>query len=92
MISVLANIMPQEMHTMCQLFFEGQVKKSKDMQLELLRIMNAMFMDVNPVPVKAALSALGLCEEKYRLPLVPLKETDKEKLMEIMESYFLIQS
>ena len=91
-ISVLANIMPQEMHSMCELFFEGQVKKSRDMQLELLRIMNAMFMDVNPVPVKAALSVLGLCEEKYRLPLVPLKETDKEKLKNIMESYFLVQS
>jgi 4-hydroxy-tetrahydrodipicolinate synthase len=87
-ISVLANIMPQEMHTMCQLFLEGQIKKSRDMQLELLRIMNAMFMDVNPVPVKAALSVLGLCEEKYRLPLVPLKKSDKEKLKEVMESYF----
>jgi dihydrodipicolinate synthase/N-acetylneuraminate lyase len=42
--------------------------------------------------VKAALSVLGLCEEKYRLPLVPLKETDKEKLKNIMESYFLVQS
>ena len=54
--------------------------------------MNAMFMDVNPVPVKAALSILGLCEEKYRLPLVPLKESDKEKLREIMDLYFPMQT
>lgn len=87
-ISVLANIMPLEMHTMCQLFFEGELEKSKDMQLNLLKIMNAMFMDVNPVPVKAALSMLGLCDEKYRLPLVPLNDTDREKLKGIMESYF----
>jgi 4-hydroxy-tetrahydrodipicolinate synthase len=91
-ISVLANIMPYEMHTMCELFFKGEIKKSKDMQLELLRIMNAMFMDVNPVPVKAALSILGLCEEKYRLPLVPLKESDKEKLKNIMDLYFPMQT
>ncbi|MDK2965721.1 MULTISPECIES: 4-hydroxy-tetrahydrodipicolinate synthase [Lacrimispora] len=91
-ISVLANIMPYEMHTMCELFFKGEIKKSRDMQLELLRIMNAMFMDVNPVPVKAALSILGLCEEKYRLPLVPLKESDKEKLKNIMDLYFPMQT
>jgi 4-hydroxy-tetrahydrodipicolinate synthase len=88
-ISVLANIMPFEMHMMCQHFFDGEIGKSKDMQLELLKIMNAMFMDVNPIPVKAAMAMLGLCGENYRLPMTRLDETKREKLREIMESYFI---
>lgn len=88
-ISVLANIMPFEMHMMCQHFFDGEIGKSKDMQLELLKIMNAMFMDVNPMPVKAAMAMLGLCGENYRLPMTRLDETKREKLREIMESYFI---
>ncbi|WP_077613108.1 4-hydroxy-tetrahydrodipicolinate synthase [Clostridium sp. Marseille-P2415] len=88
-ISVLANIMPFETHMMCQYFFDGEIEKSRNMQLELLNIMNAMFMDVNPVPVKAALSILGLCGENYRLPLTRMPDKDKEKLKQIMESYFV---
>ncbi|MFR3730645.1 4-hydroxy-tetrahydrodipicolinate synthase [Lacrimispora sp.] len=88
-ISVLANIMPFEMHMMCQHFLDGEIGKSKDMQLELLKIMNAMFMDVNPLPVKAAMAMLGLCGENYRLPMTRLDETKREKLREIMEHYFV---
>ncbi len=88
-ISVLANIMPFEMHMMCQHFFDGEIAKSKDMQLELLKIMNAMFMDVNPMPVKTAMAMLGLCGENFRLPMTRLDETKREKLREIMESYFI---
>lgn len=87
-ISVLANIMPRQTHQMCSYFFEGQVENSRRMQLELLDIMNAMFMDVNPIPVKAALSIMGICGEHYRLPLTRMKEEEKEKLKRIMESYF----
>lgn len=87
-ISVLANIMPFETHMMCQYFFDGEIEKSRDMQLELLNMMNALFIDVNPVPVKAALSILGLCGENYRLPLTRMKEGDREKLKQIMETYF----
>ena len=87
-ISVLANIMPFEMHMICQYFFEGDMVKSRNMQLELIDIMNAMFMDVNPVPVKAALSLLDLCEESYRLPLTPMQDKDKEMLKKTMKFYF----
>ncbi len=87
-ISVLANIMPFEMHHICQCFFDGELEKSRDMQLELIDIMNAMFMDVNPVPVKAALSMLELCEETYRLPLTRMQEKDKEALKQVMKAYF----
>ncbi|WP_124067353.1 4-hydroxy-tetrahydrodipicolinate synthase [Clostridium sp. E02] len=88
-ISVLANIMPFEMHMICNYFFDGEIEKSRDMQLELLKVMNAMFMDVNPIPVKAALSILGLCKENYRLPLVPMNKSEKKKLKEILEGYFV---
>lgn len=88
-ISVLANIMPFEMHMICNYFFDGEINKSRDMQLELIKVMNAMFMDVNPIPVKAALSILGLCKENYRLPLVPMHKSEKEKLKEILEGYFV---
>ena len=88
-ISVLANIMPFEMHMMCRHFLDGEIEKSKNMQLELLKIMNAMFMDVNPLPVKAAMAMLGLCGEHYRLPMTRLDEAKREKLREIMESYFV---
>lgn len=87
-ISVLANIMPFETHMICQYFFEGEIEKSRNMQLELLAMMNALFMDVNPVPVKAALSILELCEESYRLPLTRMKDKDIETLKQIMKSYF----
>lgn len=88
-ISVLANIMPFEMHMLCQHFFDGEIEKSKDMQLELLKIMNAMFMEVNPIPVKTAASMLGLCGENFRLPMTKLGPDKKEKLREIMASYFV---
>jgi len=87
-ISVLANIMPFEMHMICQYFFEGELEKSRNMQLELISIMNAMFMDVNPVPVKAALSMLELCEETYRLPLTRMQDKDKEILKQVMKTCF----
>ncbi|WP_143322018.1 4-hydroxy-tetrahydrodipicolinate synthase [Clostridium sp. HBUAS56010] len=88
-ISVLANIMPFEVHMMCQHFFDGELEKSKNMQLELLKLMNAMFMDVNPIPVKAAMAMLGLCQDNYRLPMTKLDETKKKTLREIMSSYFV---
>lgn len=89
-ISVLANIMPRQTHEMCRSFFDGDVEKSRRMQLELLDIMNAMFMDVNPIPVKAALSMMGLCREIYRLPLTGMEAREKDKLSQIMKSYGLV--
>lgn len=88
-ISVLANVMPLEMHRMCRYFLEGEVAKSREIQLKLLDMMNAMFMEVNPVPVKAALSMMGLCGEYYRLPLTRMEMGQKERLREIMKGHFL---
>lgn len=88
-ISVLGNIMPKETAKLCRLYFEGKVKESTALQLKLLELMNAMFWDVNPIPVKAALEIMGLCRENCRLPLVPLDAERKRELKGLMESYGL---
>ena len=58
-ISVLANVMPKETHEMCQAYFDGDCKKATKMQLDLLDLVNALFIEVNPIPVKTALNLMG---------------------------------
>ena len=86
-ISVLANIMPRQTHDMCRLFLEGKLEESRKMQLYLLDIMEALFWDVNPIPVKAALSIMGICMDSCRLPLTPMKAGEKAKLEAVMKRY-----
>ena len=87
MISVLANIMPGQTHDMCRLFLDGKLKESREMQLKLLDIMEALFWDVNPIPVKAALSIMGVCSDSCRLPLTPMGRKQKERLAAVMRRY-----
>lgn len=89
-ISVLANIMPKEMHEMCRLFLDGKTAESAGMQLELLDLMNALFCEVNPIPVKAALNLMGFCKESYRLPLTPMGSAERDRLIKVMKRYLLI--
>ena len=86
-ISVLANIMPRQTHDMCRLFLVGKLEESRKMQLYLLDIMEALFWDVNPIPVKAALSIMGMCMDSCRLPLTPMKAGEKAKLEAVMKRY-----
>ena len=86
-ISVLANIMPGQTHDMCRLFLDGKLKESREMQLKLLDIMEALFWDVNPIPVKAALSIMGVCSDSCRLPLTPMGRKQKERLATVMRRY-----
>lgn len=83
-VSVLANLMPREMHEMCRLFLDGNIKESRKMQLKLLDIMEALFWDVNPIPIKAALSILGVCGETCRLPLTPMEAEQRKKLAAVI--------
>ena len=76
-ISVLSNVMPKETHDICQYFFDGEVEKSRDLQISLIGLINALFCDVNPIPVKAALNMMGFEVGSYRLPMC---ETTPEKL------------
>lgn len=89
-ISVLSNVMPRETHEICSLWFEGKVKESAALQLKLLPLCNALFCEVNPVPVKAALAAMGQCLEEYRLPMCEMEPANKEKLLSCMRDLKLI--
>ena len=73
-ISVVSNVAPEPMHRMCQLWFDGKIEESRDLQLKLMGLCKAMFCEVNPIPVKAALEMMGLPSGPCRLPLVPLSD------------------
>lgn len=83
-ISVLSNIMPKETVEMCDRYFAGDIKGALDMQLKYLPLINALFCEVNPIPVKAAMAAMGYCENYVRLPLTPMEEANKENMLKLM--------
>ena len=89
-ISVLSNLMPKETSEMCKLFFAGDVAASRKLQLELLPLVNALFCEVNPIPVKAAMAAMGYCEDYLRLPLTVMESANREKLLALMRQQKLI--
>jgi 4-hydroxy-tetrahydrodipicolinate synthase len=80
-ISVLSNVMPKETALMCDKFFKGDIKGALDMQLKYLPLINALFSEVNPIPVKAAMAAMGYCENYVRLPLTVMEDAHEEKLL-----------
>ena len=85
-ISVLSNIMPKETHDICQLYFDGNVQASAKLQLDLLPLINQLFVEVNPIPVKAACAAMGYCDNFLRLPLTPMEAPHAAKLYELMHA------
>ena len=89
-ISVLSNLMPKETSQMCQKFFEGDVAGSAAMQLDLIELVNALFCEVNPIPVKAAMAAMGYGENSLRLPLTTMEPQNAEKLYALMRRHGLI--
>ena len=89
-ISVLSNVMPKETHDICALWFEGKVKESAALQLKYLDLINALFCEVNPVPVKAAMEMMGYCSGELRLPLYDIAPANREKLRAIMQKHGLI--
>ena len=89
-ISVLSNIMPKETSDICKLFLEGKVKESRDLQLKLLPLIDALFCEVNPIPVKAAVAKMGFCDNYLRLPLTPMEDAHAEKLYSLMRQENLI--
>lgn len=84
-ISVLSNVLPREAHNICSLFFEGKIKESRELQFKYLELIGALFCDVNPIPVKAAMAKLGYCSEELRLPLYPLDDQNRARLYKAME-------
>lgn len=90
-ISVLSNIMPRETHDICRLFFEGKIAESRALQLKLLPLINALFSDVNPIPVKEAMNMMGWECSECRLPLVSMQPQAKEHLRSLMLEQGLIK-
>ena len=89
-ISVLSNVAPKETMQMCEKLFAGDVAGSAKLQTEYLDLINALFCEVNPIPVKAAAAAMGMCENYVRLPLTPMEEKNREKLVSIMKEHGII--
>lgn len=79
-ISVLSNLLPKETSEMCRLFREGDVKAAARLQLKYIPLINALFSEVNPIPVKAAMAKMGFCEDFLRLPLTPMEDATRENL------------
>ncbi len=89
-ISVLSNLLPGETSEICKAFMRGETAKSMQLQSKYLSLINALFCEVNPIPVKAAMSAMGYCENYLRLPLTTMEEANEAKLISIMKSHGII--
>lgn len=89
-ISVLSNIMPKETSQMCKKFFAGDIAGAAKMQFDYLPLINALFCEVNPIPVKAACAAMGFGENYLRLPLTPMEEEHANVLYQLMREQNLI--
>ena len=83
-ISVLSNVLPKETVEICDRFFSGDVKGAAELQCRYLPLINALFCEVNPIPVKAAMAAMGFCENSPRLPLTPMEDAHYQVLLQCM--------
>ena len=84
-ISVLSNIKPKYTHDMCYHFFNGNIKEATKMQLEVIPLIKALFSEVNPIPVKAALNIIGFNYGIPRLPLIEMTEEGKQRLKILLD-------
>lgn len=89
-ISVAANILPQSMHELTAAYLSGEVELSRERQFALLEIIDLLFCEVSPVPVKAALAMMGRIRDELRLPLAPLDAARRERLRAAMEALALL--
>ena len=88
-ISVLSNIVPKDVHNMVKYYFDGDTKKATQIQIKSLKLTNALFSEVNPIPVKAACNMIGFNAGIPRLPLIEMSESGKENLKQEMINYGL---
>ena len=89
-ISVLSNVAPQETHEICAKFLDGDIKGSLELQLKALPLVDALFSEVNPIPVKKALNLMGYEVGGLRLPLTELTEANTEKLAKAMREFGIL--
>ncbi len=89
-ISVLSNVVPKETHEICQFYLDGKPKESLELQLKFLDLVHALFIDVNPIPVKDAMNLMGMGVGPCRLPLCSLEAGKMESLKLCLKKYSLI--
>ena len=85
-ISVLSNVFPKETVAICDKFFAGDIAGSRELQLQVLPMVHALFYEVNPIPAKAAMAAMGFGENYLRLPLTPMEPANEAKMLELMRA------
>lgn len=89
-ISVLSNVAPAQTHEICQKYLDGDVKESCRLQLQALNLCGALFCEVNPIPVKKALSFMGMDTGTLRMPLCEMEPANAERLRKAMEEYGIL--
>jgi len=89
-ISVVSNLIPREMSELCQRWFDADAVGCRELHEKYLKLMKLMFCEVNPIPVKTALSMMGLCTDELRLPMCQAEDTTKEKLREVLKTYGIL--
>ena len=90
-ISVLSNVAPKETHEICAKYFEGDVEGSRDLQLRAMDLCDALFCEVNPIPVKKALNLMGMEAGSLRLPLTEMEEANAAKLEKAMREFGILK-
>ena len=89
-ISVLSNVAPKQTHDICQLYFDGKVKESAQLQLKALPVIDGLFCEVNPIPVKKAMNLMGLNAGPLRRPLTEMEDEHAEKLAAAMKEFGIL--
>lgn len=86
-ISVWSNVAPKQVHDLCDSFFKGDIETARKLQREALPLVDALFSEVNPIPVKVAMNAMGLEVGPLRAPLCEMSDANKAKMIEVMKNY-----
>lgn len=90
-ISVVSNIIPQEMAALCKKWFDGDIPECRRLHEKYLKLMKMMFCEVNPIPIKTALSLMGLCSAEMRLPMCEIGKENRAKLEAVLLEYGLLE-
>lgn len=91
-ISVAANVMPEAMHRLTEVCLNGDFATAGQMQLKLRKLCEALFWEVNPIPVKTALAMMGYCQERFRSPMCEMEPENRERLAGVLSEYGLLQA
>ena len=89
-ISVLSNLVPQDVHDICEFYFNGKVKESADLHIKYIDLIDALFCETSPIPVKTALALMNLDSGELRMPLVEMEEKNKNLLIDCLKRHGLI--